>query len=101
MDAKKLIMDKTPKFRFVILSSKYGSRGHFELEDSFYDQKLAERYFTQRPAYLEMNFYLVDFETSKLLAKRETYQSRFTELITGPNPESPDLADSLNNKEPS
>jgi hypothetical protein len=91
MDVKKLTLDKQPRFRFAVLSVVYGARGQFKLEESYGAQDLAERYFQGDYRKVpETNFYLVDFKTSTMLAKCESFQSRYTELITGPNPETPD-----------
>lgn len=75
---------KQGKFRYQVLSMRIDNGFLIELESSFGSRTESEQVF--KNAYskwglIDTNFYLVDFEESRVLAKHEVFDNGYTKLF--------------------
>lgn len=84
----RLNLDRQGKFRYQVLSMLVDGEGQVRLESSFASQGQAENMFERQYSkwgFTDTNFYLVDWQEQKLLAKHEVFNNEYTQIL-GSNP---------------
>lgn len=80
-----LILDRQGKFRYQVLSMHVDKAQQVELESSFGSLTESQDMFNKcysKWGLTDQNFYLVDWQSQKILSKHEVFQNEFTRFFT-------------------
>ncbi len=79
-----LTLDRIPQYRYAVLSMRQDRGGQVELESSFVSEGQARLMFERQYSkwgFTDTNFYLVDWQTQKVLLCHQTFTSKYTDVL--------------------